>query len=431
MALIQKTNATHIDFASVFYVNLVVSVILYFAFFLSAPAIARFYNLPLLSKVLRVQAFVLIINSLSVVQLSILKRDLRFKDLAKRDLLSAFIGLSAGIICAFCGLGVWSLVINLLATNIVGSFLLWSASDWRPTLEFSFVSLRQLFSFGGLMMLSSLLGTIFDNLQSLIIGKFFSASELGYVNQAKKLEGVPSGAISSVVTQVSFPVFAQIQDNREKLRYGVRKNVLAVQYINLPILVLLMVIAEPLILFLYGRRWATSIPYFQILCISHLVGAIVPINLSVLSAKGKGNTYLFTQIIKCLLAIGVISLSVKHGIYALLFSFAMIPYIEFIVGAIINKRVIGYGCFKQVFDMLPMFGITVLAAVSSYVLKFIIPVHIYLLMAIQIIVFLTVYFGLTKLFKFEAYGIYIEIIKSRLHKRDDACKKYHEGDVLT
>ena len=308
-ALIQKKNPTHIDYASVFYVNLAISIVLDGLLFVLAPAIARFYSMPLLSTILRIQALELIINSFSVVQLSILKKSLKFKAIAVRNLLSHFVGLTTCIIFALLGFGVWSLVINVIVTRLIGSLLLWKASSWRPTLEFSWVSVKELFGFGGFMLLSSIISSIYNELQSLLVGKFYSATDLGYVNQAKKLEGIPSGALSSVVTQVSFPVFSKLQDNIDALKHGLKRNIKSIQYINLPVMLLLIVIAEPLIELLYGERWMASIPYFQILCVSRFLGVIIPLNMSIISAKGKGKLYLVTQLIKFGFSIIVIIIS--------------------------------------------------------------------------------------------------------------------------
>lgn len=415
-ALIQKKNPTHIDYASVFYVNLVISIVLYGILFVTAPAIARFYSMPLLCLVLRVQAIELIINSFSVVQLSILKKNLKFKAIAVRNILSSFLGLTACIICAFFGLGVWSLVINVLVSRLMGILLLWKASNWRPTWEFSWSSVKELFGFGGFMMLSSIISSVYNELQSLLVGKFYSATDLGYVNQAKKLEGIPSGALASMVTQVSFPVFSKLQDNVDALRYGLKKNIKSVQYINLPMMLLLMVIAEPLIELLYGERWMACVPYFQILCVSRLLGVIVPLNMSIIGAKGKGKLYLITQLIKCGFSIVVIVLSVRHGIYALLIALALIPFFEFIVCSLVNHRLIHYGLFHQIGDILPTFGIALFLAALTYGLKFVIPWHPYVVMTLQVLVYVVLYLGITKLLKFEAYDVYYDVLVKKLKK---------------
>lgn len=413
-ALIQKKKTTHVDYTSVFYVNLAISIVLYAILFVTAPAIARFYSMPLLCMVLRVQAIELIINSFTVVQLSILKKNLKFKAIAVRNILSHFFGLTACIVCAVFGLGVWSLVINAIVSRLCGVLLLWKASSWRPTWEFSWSSVKELFGFGGFMLLSSIISSIYNELQSLLVGKFYSATDLGYVNQAKKLEGIPSGALSSVVTQVSFPVFSKLQDNVEALKYGLKKNIKSVQYINLPMMLLLMVIAEPLIELLYGERWMASVPYFQILCVSRLFGVIVPLNMSIIGSKGKGKLYLITQLIKCGFSIIIISLSVRHGIYALLIALALIPFFEFIVCSMVNHKLIHYGLFHQLGDLLPTLGIALLLAALTYGIKYLIPWHPYLIMIIQVFLYIVFYLGITKILKFDAFDVYYDVLKKRL-----------------
>lgn len=415
-ALIQKKNPKHIDYASVFYINLAISIVLYGLLFALAPAIARFYSMPLLSKILRIQALELIINSFSVVQLSMLKKSLKFKAIAVRNILSHFLGLTTCIICAVLGLGVWSLVINVLVTRLIGALLLWKASSWRPTLEFSWMSVKELFGFGGFMLLSSIISSIYNELQSLLVGKFYSAADLGYVNQAKKLEGIPSGALSSVVTQVSFPVFSKLQDNVAALKNGLKKNIKSIQYINLPMMLLLVVIAEPLIELLYGERWLASVPYFQILCVSRFLGVIVPLNMSIISAKGKGKLYLITQLIKCGFSIIVIVLSVHHGIYALMIALALIPFFEFTVCSMVNHRLIHYGFLHQIGDILPTFVVSLVLAILIYSLKYIIPWHPYIIMTLQVLLYVVLYVGITKLLKFEAFNVYYDVLVKKLKK---------------
>ena len=314
-------------------------------------------------------------------------------------------------------MGVWSLVINTLVTQVFGVLLLWKASNWRPTFLFSFKSIKELFGFGGFMMLSSIIGSIYNELQSLLVGKFYTPADLGYVNQAKKLEGIPSGALSSVVTQVSFPVFSKLQDDKIVLKNGLKKNIKSIQYINLPMVLLMIVIARPLIGFLYGERWIESVPYFQILCVSRLLGVIVPLNMSIICAKGKGKLYFVTQLIKCGFSILVIVLSVRHGIYALMIALALIPFFEFIVCSFVNKKLLQYGPLQQLRDIFPTFIIALILAIFSFGLKFVICWHPYIVMVIQSIVFITMYILVTKMLKFEGFNVYYEVLINKLKRK--------------
>lgn len=415
-ALIQKKNPSHIDYTTVFYWNLVMSIVFYLILFFSAPAIARFYKIPLLKDVLRVQSIVLFIQSFSIVQANQLQKQLRFRELSVRNVVAALAGMVIAVVMAFCGCGVWSLVASALLSALTSVALLWKMSSWRPTLEFSFQSLKELFSFGGLMLLSNLVETIYTNIQSLIIGRWYSAKDLGYFTQAKKLEEVPTNSLSAIVNEVSFPVFSALQDDKEKLLLGVRKNVKAITYLNFPLMVLLMVVAKPLILFLYGAKWSISVPYFQILCVSSMVYTLNTLNTNVIKSLGKSSIYFVVQLLKRVVGIALIVWGVQFGIKGLLWAVASVGYISFIVNAVVNGRLIQYGVWCQIKDVGLCYLTAALVGVVAYYVGSILPVHDFLVMAVQMILYLGLYWLCSILFKFEGYRTYMDIIKSKLKK---------------
>lgn len=415
-ALIQKKEPTHIDYTTVFYWNLVMSVIFYLILFFCAPAIARFYDIPLLKDVLRVQSIVLFIQSFSIVQSNQLQKQLRFKELSTRNIVSALAGMTIAIIMALCGCGVWSLVASSLLSALTSVVLLWKMSTWRPTFEFSMQSLKELFSFGGLMLLSSLVETVYTNLQSLIIGKWYSAKDLGFFTQAKKLEEVPTLSLSAIVNEVSFPVFSALQDDKEKLLLGVRKNVKAITYLNFPLMVLLMVIAQPLIVFLYGAKWSTSAPYFQILCVSSMIYTLNTLNTNVIKSLGKSGIYFIVQFSKRLIGIGLIIWGIHFGINGLLWAVTSVGYISFFINAIVNGKLIHYGIFRQIKDVGLCYLTAALIGVGVYFLGTLMPFHQYVVMALQIILYAGLYWGFSVLFRFEGYETYMDILKSKLKK---------------
>lgn len=416
-ALIQKKNPTHIDYTTVFYWNLAMSLVFYLILFFSAPAIAHFYKIPLLKDVLRVQSIVLFIQSFSIVQANQLQKQLRFKELSTRNIVSALAGMVIAIIMAFCGCGVWSLVASALLSATVSVILLWKMSTWRPTWEFSFQSLKELFSFGGLMLLSNLVETIYTNIQSLIIGRWYTAKDLGYYSQAKKLEEVPTNSLSAIVNEVSFPIFSALQDDKKALLTGVRKNIKAITYLNFPLMVLMIVIAHPLINLLYGPKWSTSAPYFQILCISSMIYTLNTLNTNVIKSLGRSGIYLIVQLSKRLIGIGLIIAGIKlYGIYGLLWAVTSVGYISFFINAGINGKLIQYGIFKQIKDIGLCYLVAAAVGVITYYIGTLIPAHAYIVMAVQILVYVALYWGASLLFKFEGYNTYMDILKSKLKK---------------
>jgi O-antigen/teichoic acid export membrane protein len=416
-ALVQKKNPDHRDYSTVFYWNLVVAVIFYLILYASAPLIANYYDLPLVKPLLRVQSTVLLIQSFSIVQYTQLQKQMNFKALAIRNMAAALAGTFIAIPLALRGFGAWSLVASAILASIVNVLLLWKMSTWRPTLEFSFSSLKTLFSFGGLMLLSSLAETLYTNLQGLIIGKRFSASDLGYFSQAKKLEEIPVTGLSSIVNDVTFPAFASIQDDPERLLAGVRKSTKALSFLNFPMMILLIIIAQPLICLLYGSKWEPSAPYFQILCISGLIYTINTLNTNVIKSLGKGKIYFGIQITKRVIGIALILLGMRFGIYGLLWAVAIVSYISFIINSLVNKKLITYGPFKQLRDV----SICLLAALVTgaliYGLGLVLPFHPYLIMLIQIILYVTFYLLIAKLLKIDELATYSSILTNIIHRK--------------
>ena len=414
-ALIQKKNPTHIDYTSVFYWNLVAAIVFYVILFFFAPTIARFYNMRDLCGVLRVQSLSLIIQAFSTVQSNQLQRQLRFKELSIRNIVATLIGTVVAIVMAFLNYGVWSLVALSLVSSFAGVLLLWKMSSWRPTWEFSWQSLKELFSFGGLMALSSFVETVYSNLQSLIIGKCFSSSDLGYYTQAKKLGDIPTTTLAVIVNEVTFPVFSKMQDEKEKLLYGLRKNVAAVTYLAFPMMLLLIVISKPLILMLYGAKWDTSVDYFRVLCLGSMFYSHNSLNTNICKALGKGRVYFWLQLTKRILGIVMIVIGVQFGIYGLLWSVALFYYVAFFLNGIVNGRLLNYGILRQLKDIGPTLLLSVFVAFICAAIGPFLSINMYLLMIIQLIVFSGMYIVLSYLLRLEGFEIYRDLILEKIN----------------
>lgn len=404
-ALIQKKEPTKEDYNTVFYWNIAIALFLYMVLFFASPAIARFYNLPLLSKLLKVHALSLITSSFGIIQRTQLTKNLKFKQITKSILISVTIGTGVAIAMAFGGFGAWSLVVSNLTHSIINVVLLWRLSGWRPAWCFSFASFKELFSFGGLIVLVGIVNTLYRNLQALIIGKKFTAMDVGYYNQAKRLEFVPSDTITMIVDQVTFPVFSKIRDNTSMFAAGIRTNVKAVSYLNFAIYVLLIIVAYPLIHLIYGEKWDAAIPYFQILCLAGIVYSLDQINLNVIKSLGKGMLFFLTQIITRIIGIAIILVGMHWGIYGLLWSLVISSYFNFLASSVVRGRLVDYSLFAQLKDVTPTFLLAVLSGCVSWMLGNVIEIHYLVLMILQMVVFGMVYLGLSFIVKLDSFTI--------------------------
>jgi len=410
-AIIQKKDASHTDFSTVFVWNMVLSIFFYVVLFISAPAIARFYEMSILCEVLRVYGLVLILVALSVVQNAILRKQLRFKVLAMRNLVASFCGLVVGIVMAFTGYGVWSLISSALINQIMNVILVWRISSWRPSIIFDKSSFKELFAFGGMMMLTSLIEKIYNNIQGLLIGKWYTANDLGYYTQAKKLEEVPTNTLSYIVTNVSFPVFSRLQDDNEKLLYALRKNLKAVTYLNFPLCILLIIIAKPLIEILYGAKWDLSVPYFQLLCLSGLLYTLNSLNGNVVKALGKGRLFFLINLIQRVVGLALMIVGIQYSVKGLLVAVVLASYINYFIYSLANSKLLGYGLWQQIKDVWLSLSLAIFAGLLIYILGRILPIHQYLVMIVQIVAYVGVYLFFSILLKLEGFSTYKDVVK--------------------
>lgn len=415
-ALIQKKNPTHLDYTSVFYWNLASSILMCVVIFFASPYIATFYDMPLLCDILRVQSLSLIINSFSIIQSNQLIKQLKFKQLSVRNVLAALMGTITAVTMAFLGNGVWSLVYSTLASGLISVLLLWNMSKWRPTLEFSLNSLKELFAFGGLMALSSFVDTVYNNIQGLIIGKWYSASDMGYYSQAKKLEHIPTSSLSQIVSQVSFPVFSSLQEDKESLRRWVQKNIKAVTFLNFPLSVLMIIVAHPLILLLFGERWEPSVFYFQVLSVGAMTYTINTMNNSVMKALGKSKTFFYVRLLERVIGISLIIIGSVSGIKGLLYAVAASSYVNYFIISFVNKKILGYGMMNQIKDVGQVLFIAVVVGLITYLVCGILNVNNITTLLLRVIMYLGFYLGISYLLKIEAFFIYKNVLKDKLKR---------------
>ena len=373
--------------------------------------------MPTLCNVLRGMSFVLLINAFAVIQTNILTKQLAFKRLAKINLISTFVGVIVAIITAFCGMGVWSLVVKTLITAVLTGGLLWVVNKWRPSFIFSWTSFKSLFNFGGLMLLSSLLNTIFENIQGLVIGRVYTASDMGYYSQAKKIDEIPSSSVSQIVNQVTFPVFAQISDNLQSLKKAFRKNVLCTSFLLFPLQVLLIVLAEPIIVFLLSDKWINSTIYFRILCVYSMFVALNSLNTNIFKSLGKSGVFFLVQLTKKVLGIILLIIGLHYGgIVGITWSVSISGILWWIISANVNRKMVNYGLWKQFVDILPTILISLVSGALVYFLFDKINMTPIMKILVDASIFILTYTILSKFLNKEPYSTFKEIIVSGVNK---------------
>lgn len=351
-ALVQKKDRTETDFSTAFFFNTVIAVIAYLLLFFTAPIIADFYNEVQLVTVTRVAGLALIINSFGTVQLARLTITLDFKKIAIATLTSVTLSGIVGIWMAYHGYGVWALVFQSLSNYIVYMILLWIISKWHPKMVFSMDSFRALFSFGSKLLLSSLLHTLYVNLYSLVIGKFFAAKELGYYNRSSVLAMFPSSNLSNVIMRAVYPVQCSMQDDNEQLIKYFKQYLRVSCYVIFPIMIGFCILAEPLVLIMLKEKWLPAVPYLQILCIAYMWDSIMKLNGSMLNAKGRSDLFFKAEIIKKITAFLILAATIPFGIKVMCYGLILYAFVDIRIITIYTNKLMGLNLMTQVKELI-------------------------------------------------------------------------------
>jgi len=413
-ALIQKKYPTQKDYSTIFYWNMMVSALMYAVLFILAPYISRFYNIPLLTDVLRIQALVLFVHAFALVQSNQLRKQLNFKLISIVTVSTSIISLTITIIMAYKGFGVWALVSQNLITAIIPAIVYWFYVKWRPLRTFSWTSFKELFDFGFYMFLTNIVNNFSNQIQGLLIGRFYDPSTMGYYSKAHSTEKLAASSISSVLTQVTYPLYAKVQDNLQTLVNLVRKLTMVISYITFPLMFILILTAEPIFVLLYSDRWVSSVPYFQVFCIAGIVNCLMAVNTQTISAIGKSKIMFSWTIVKRVIGVSfMIGGLFVLGMKGLLWGFVLNCYFSYIVNIALVSKYIGYEWYKQLLDLFPVAAISIVSFLVCYYGVSIFKLGFYTNAILNVIVFILLYVMLSLICKLEAYDYTLSLIPER------------------
>lgn len=413
-SLIRSKDVGDKDLSTVFWFNLGVSILMYVLIFASAPLVARFYEIEILTPIIRVYSIIIVINALTTVQKTRFVKEMDFKTSFKIQLPSLVLGGIAGVLMAYFGMGIWTLVYYPLIQSCFISLQYWSYSKWKPSLVFDNEKFKYHFKYGYNLTLSGLLGILFQNIYIIIIGKLFSPTQLGYYNRADTLKQLPVSNLSKALNQVTFPLFAQIEQNDGKLKEVYQKLMKVVLFVIAPVLGFLIVVAEPFIRILLSEKWLPSVPYFQVLAIAGILYPIHSYNLNVLKVKGRTDLFLKLEIWKKILIVVTVVVSVPFGVIGIVWGQVAASFLAFFINTYYTGKFLNYGSWAQIKDLLPVIVVTFFAMIIIYLLdEFSLKIlGDFVRLIILGLVFVAIYLGLVWAFKLKE----IEYIKEVLRK---------------
>ncbi|PKM90638.1 MAG: flippase [Firmicutes bacterium HGW-Firmicutes-10] len=408
-ALVQKKDADETDFSTVFFLSIFISILLYLILFLFSINIADFYNNSKLVLIIRVLSLVLIAGAVNSVQIAYISKNLLFKKLLTSSITASSISGIIGIIMALYGWGVWALVLQQLLNQFLITLILWYKVRWRPHFRFSIDRLKLMFSFGWKLLVSSLLNTLYNDMRTLVIGKVFSASTLGYYNRGKQFPGLIIDNINGSIQAVLLPALSSRQDNLDRVKNLTRKSISISTFIVLPIIIGLAVVAEPMVHIILTDKWLPAVPFIQIYCIIFALRPIQSAHVQAINSLGRSDIFLKIEITRTIFGLIILFISIPFGVFAIAFGELLgIIYSSFFY-SYPNVKLIGYSYIEQLNDIFPAFIITVIMSICVYAIQYI-SMSAGILLILQITFGIIFYIALAFLFRLSALNEFLSVI---------------------
>lgn len=413
-ALIRKIDRTETDFSTAFYFNIVVGIVCYGTLFLAAPYIAVFFDTPILKDVVRVISLNIFIGSLTIVQGAKLAIDLNFKSQAKISLVTTLLSGVLGITLAYNGFGVWALVFQSVTNSLLSLILLWTITKWKPTTPFSKDSFHNLFSYGSKLLASSLLHTLYCNMTTLVIGKFYSPKDLGYYSRGEQFASLPSMNITSILQRVTFPILSRLQNDDKRLIQIYRKYICITSMGIFFLMCLLAALAKPIIITILTDKWSNSIIYLQVFCFALMFDHLCQLNLNLLQVKGRSDLFLRLEIIKKTISFAILIAAIPFGVFAICLSKVVYTQIAVYINTYYTGKLFGLGYTAQIKDFAKYLIYSLIAAIPAYLLTLTSLPHI-LSICFGVIIAIGIY--LLLLHKDTYMQEVLELIKSHTSKK--------------
>ena len=416
-ALIREKDASEKDYSTVYITNMTLSVIFYFILFFSAPLIADYYEQPILTALMRAIALILIISAVASVQGTLLTKKVDFKTKFAISFISALVSGTAGVVCALKGLGPWALVAQSIASALAVTVLTLAFVRWMPHLVFSKESFKKLFSYSYKLMTASLINTVYSNIYPMVIGKRFSASDVGMFTRGNQFPTVASETMVSTFNRVAYPVLSNVQDDDRRLIEVYDKFIQIFYFLAFPVLMVLCGCSRPLVSLLLTDKWLACVPLMQLLCISKLPTGMIRNNLILLYVKGRSDLALRMEIIKKSIMFPIMFFSMFFGLKAFCCSLILNSWIDMYCSAYYTKKILDYPLSQQLKSIFPYFLISLLLLAESLLASYFISNNWFSL-GVSLVVCAGSYYLVTKMTGTYAFHEAMELLKMK-KQRDE------------
>ena len=414
-ALIRRNDVKEDDYNTMFITNMAMSVLMFIGLYLASPLVAEFFERPKLTSILRVMGLILIIQALSITQVTILTKRIDFKTKTKASFFSAVCSGIIGIAMAFNGFGVWSLVGQQLSKQTFYTVALWILNRWWPKLCFNRNSFHYMWGFGWKIMLSGLLNNIWGQLYQVVVGKCYSPASLGQYSRSKEYASIFSSNFTTIIQRVTYPALAEVQNDKERMIAAYRKVIKMTMFVTSIIMISLGAVAEPFIYCLIGPKWHEAAMYLPLICISMSLYPLHAINLNMLQIQGRSDVFLYLEIIKKIVSVLPICLGIFISIYWMLIGSIFTGVINFFLNSYYTGKKLNYSSWMQIKDVAPSYGIAFVVAIAVFFLKYL-PLSYWAILLCQILIGVLVFVIVNDYFKMEEYRELMIIVRTAFNK---------------
>ena len=408
-AIIQKTDRKEIDY-SVFYFNLIISIIIYAVLFWCSPYIAIFYSEPDLEIVAKWIGLNIILTAFYIVPRTKFVIELNFKIQTKISFVAVVVSGVVGIVLASYGYGVWALVVQSLLNSLISLSLYWGLSKWKLKFIFSWFSFKTLFSFGYKLLVVGMLHVIFANIYTLIIGRRFAVTDVGYFNRSQTFATFPSVNITSIICRVLYPIQCHVQNDDYLFKRKFIQYLRATIYIVFPLMICLCVLAKPFILVVLNEKWLSISSILSILCIAYMWYPLTALNWQLLTAKGRSDLALKAEIVGKVLSILILLLTLPFGIMVICYGIIIANVVDIIIIIYYARKITGIGYLLELRILYPIVFISLIMSGGMYVTQFLF-VNPYLQLIIGVIVGGSIYLSLSFMLKLEETRVIKQIFR--------------------
>lgn len=415
-ALIREKEVTRSDYSTILYFNIGISIVLYILLYFSSGLIAKFYEQPILVDVCKVAFLVLPLNALSIVQMTKLQKELKFKKIFFISFFSSLISAAIAVYIAYLYRNVWALILQVILSVFIRCSLLWITTDFVPELRFSTISFKRYFKFSKNLLVSGLIGTIFNNIHSLIIGRAYSATDLGYYSQASKISNLGSHTTTQVVQSVTYPILSNINNKGGNIKDGYKKIISVTLIIVGFVMAILMSCAQDFFeLFMGSPVWRVAGTYLLLIGINGILYPLHAINQNILLVKGESKTVLRLEIIRRSIMIVILAITIHFDILFFVAGLSVYSIILLFINLYYCGRPINYTIKEQLRDTMPIFvRLAVMILFANFLGAILSSQHIFLRFVLSI--FACISMGLLLFWKQKDFKILYNLLLSFIKK---------------